>query len=165
MLALLAHSAAENPGWPRPDPASARHGAVLRLRLLPMTPSHLPEPVALPWHPGVPVGCSKLSFHRASISSSLVEIRRGWGWTLLGQDLRLSLSRASCQAQQRMRCKMPRVWVWFSPWSWFSAGLSLHKNLEENQPSPTMALERSFRNTWRSATGSLSPSSLGSVYI
>lgn len=33
------------------------------------------------------------------------------------------------------------VWVWFSPWSWFSAGLSLHKILEENQRSPTVALE------------------------
>lgn len=39
------------------------------------------------------------------------------------------------------------VWVWFSPWSWFSAGLSLHKILEENQRSPTVALERRVLET------------------
>lgn len=38
-------------------------------------------------------------------------------------------------------------WVWFSPWSWFSAGLSLHKILEENQRSPTVALERRVLET------------------
>lgn len=39
------------------------------------------------------------------------------------------------------------VWVWFSPWSWFSAGLSLHKILEENQRSPTVTLERRVLET------------------
>lgn len=135
---------------------------VLGMRLsLPPAPPHdplpiPPEPATLPWHPSVRLECS-------SISSSPVETGRWWGWTPLSQGLRLS--RASCQAQQRMRCKTPRVWVWFSPWSWFSAGPSLHKNLEEKHLSPTMVAERSFRNTWRSATASLSPSSFGCIHI